>query len=91
MEQYLYFGSLGPQERQYAVPNFVGLALNPAHDREIRHDALAPLPFADASIAKVQAQDVFEHLPFEKVPGVLDEVWRVLKPGGVFRLSLPVM
>ena len=89
MEQYLYYGSLGPHERQYAVPNFLGLALHPAHDREMAHDAVAALPFADGTIAKVQAQDVFEHLPFEKLPFVLDEIYRVLKPGGVFRLSVP--
>lgn len=89
MEQYLYFGSLGLHERQYQVPNFIGLALEPAHEREMRHDATAALPFADAAIAKVQSQDVFEHLPLEKVPFVLDEVYRVLKPGGVFRLSVP--
>ena len=67
MEQYLYYGSLGPHERQYAVPNFLGLARHPAHDREMAHDAVAALPFADGTIAKVQAQDVFEHLPFEKL------------------------
>ncbi|HEY0266270.1 MAG TPA: methyltransferase domain-containing protein [Rhizomicrobium sp.] len=89
MERYLYFGSLGRHERQYQVPNFIGLALNPAHDREIAHNLADPLPFDDDSIAKVQAQDVLEHLPFETVPGVLDEIWRVLKPGGVFRLSVP--
>ena len=35
MDQYLYFGSLGLHERQYQIPNFIGLALEPAHDREI--------------------------------------------------------
>jgi SAM-dependent methyltransferase len=89
MEQYLYFGSLGLHERQYQVPNFIGLALNPAHDREMAHDLIAPLPFADGVIAKVQAQDVLEHLPLDKVPAVLDEIYRVLKPGGIFRLSVP--
>ena len=89
MEQYLYFGSLGLHERQYQVPNFVGLALTPAHAREIAHDLAAPLPFADGAIAKVQAQDVLEHLPLDRVPFVLDEIYRVLKPGGVFRLSVP--
>jgi SAM-dependent methyltransferase len=89
METYLYFGSLGPHERQYQVLQFVGLTLNPAHDREIAHDLTQPLPFAGESIAKVQAQDVLEHLPIETVPAVLDEIWRVLKPGGVFRLSVP--
>jgi len=89
MEQYLYFGSLGPHERQYQVPNFVSLALEPKHEREVRHDLTAALPYPDNSIAKVQAQDVLEHLPLERVPFVLDEIYRVLKPGGVFRLSVP--
>src|SRR5471032_494746 len=89
MEQYLYFGSLGPHERQYQIPNFIGLALEPAHDREIKHDLAAALPYADGSIAKIQAQDVLEHLAFDKVPFVLDEIYRVLKPGGTFRLSVP--
>ena len=29
MERYLYFGSLGRHEPQYAVPQFTGLALKP--------------------------------------------------------------
>jgi SAM-dependent methyltransferase len=86
---YLYFGNLGPEERQFQVPQFVGLALHPQHAREMRHDATQALPFDDNSIPKIQAQDVLEHLPFEKVSFVLDEVWRVLEPGGVFRLSVP--
>jgi len=89
MEPYLYFGNLGPHERQYQVPNFTGLTLEPKHAREIRHDLAAPLPYSDNSIAKIQAQDVLEHLAFERVPFVLDEIYRVLKPGGVFRLSVP--
>lgn len=89
MEPYLYFGSLGPHERQYQVPNFIGLALEPRHDREIRHDLAASLPYGDNSIAKIQAQDVLEHLAFERVPFVLDEIYRVLRPDGVFRLSVP--
>ncbi len=89
MEPYLYFGSLGQHERQFQIPNFIGLALAPAHDREIKHDLAGPLPYPDNSIAKIQAQDVLEHLAFEKVPFVLDEIYRVLKPGGIFRLSVP--
>ena len=89
MEPYLYFGSLGPHERQFQIPNFIGLALEPAHEREIQHDLTAALPYDDDSIAKIQAQDVLEHLPFENVPFVLDEIYRVLKPGGIFRLSVP--
>ena len=89
MEPYLYFGSLGQHERQFQIANFVGLALEPAHDREVKHNLTDPLPYGDDSIAKIQAQDVLEHLAFEKVPFVLDEIYRVLKPGGTFRLSVP--
>ena len=89
MEQYLYFGSLGPHERQFQIPNFTGLALEPAHDREMKHDLADALPYPGSSIAKIQAQDVLEHLAFDKVPFVLDEIYRVLKPGGIFRLSVP--
>jgi len=89
VEQYLYFGSLGPHERQFQIPNFTGLALEPAHDREMKHDLADALPYPGSSIAKIQAQDVLEHLAFDKVPFVLDEIYRVLKPGGIFRLSVP--
>jgi SAM-dependent methyltransferase len=89
MEPYLYFGNLGPHERQFQIPNFIGLALQPRHEREIKHDLTAPLPYPDDSIAKIQAQDVLEHLPFHKVSFVLDEIYRVLRPAGIFRLSVP--
>jgi SAM-dependent methyltransferase len=89
MDPYLYFGNLGAHERQFQIPNFVGLALKPAHEREKQHDLTAPLAYADNSIAKIQAQDVLEHLAFDKVCFVLDEIYRVLRPGGVFRLSVP--
>jgi hypothetical protein len=32
---------------------------------------------------------VFEHLPFGRVSFVLDEVYRVLRTGGTFRMSMP--
>lgn len=89
MEAYLYFGNLGPHERQFQIPNFIGLALRPKHEREIKHDLTAPLPYCGDSIAKIQAQDVLEHLPFDKVSFVLDEIYRVLRPAGIFRLSVP--
>ncbi|MCW5735178.1 MAG: hypothetical protein KIS73_13680 [Enhydrobacter sp.] len=87
--KHLYFGNLPTDERQYLSGNFVGLALRPTHDREIRHDAREPLPVGDSSVLKAQSQDVFEHLPYETLPEILSDVFRVLVPGGVFRLSLP--
>jgi SAM-dependent methyltransferase len=86
---YLYFGSMHKHEPQYSNPRFICLALEPKSEKEIRHDAYDELSFPENSISKIQSQDVFEHLEYEKIPFVLDEIFRVLKPGGVFRLSMP--
>lgn len=88
-DPYLYFGNLAEQEPHFRIPNFVGLALHPKGPRDIAHDLRNPLPFRDGSIRKIQAQDVLEHLPKDTVPAILDEIFRVLAPGGIFRLSVP--
>lgn len=86
---YLYFGNLSPREEQYKSGLFCGLSHHPESERDILHDARDPLPFPDGSVEVAQSQDVFEHLEYDRVPFVLDEVFRCLKPGGIFRLSLP--
>jgi SAM-dependent methyltransferase len=68
---------------------FRGLALVARFDRDIAHDARKPLPFADESVEGFQSQDVFEHMEYAKVSATFDEIYRCLKIGGIFRLSLP--
>ncbi len=84
----LYYGNLNPSEPQYNS-DFIGLAKYPRHDKEIYHDACERLPFKDGVVLKIQSQDVFEHIEFERVTAILDDIYRVLAPGGVFRLSVP--
>jgi len=45
------------------------------------------LPFADATFDKVICAEVLEHIPHYE--GMLDEIRRVLKPGGLFAVSVP--
>jgi len=45
------------------------------------------LPYADASMDAVLIYDVLEHVT--DVQGVLREIYRVLKPGGIFYASVP--
>ena len=47
------------------------------------------LPFEDNSVDKILASDFLEHIPQPKVIFVIDEIWRVLKPDGIFESSTP--
>ena len=59
-----------------------------------------PIPFADSSVDYVLAYDFVEHIPrLLYVDGVrlnpfislMNEVWRVLKPGGTFAAATPAL
>ncbi|NNU43091.1 methyltransferase domain-containing protein [Ramlibacter montanisoli] len=69
---------------------------------EIRRANLAiePIPYEDASFDSVSAYDFFEHVPrvlltadgrSTRFPFIelMNEVWRVLKPGGLLYASMP--
>ena len=47
------------------------------------------LPFADGSLKAVYCSHVFEHLPADDIPPLLDEFHRILEPGGVLRVIVP--
>src|SRR3990167_6363738 len=48
-----------------------------------------PWPFDDGSCDEVLMLDFFEHIPHAKNGAVLDEVWRVLRPGGTVTIQVP--
>jgi glycosyltransferase involved in cell wall biosynthesis len=52
-------------------------------------DILDGLPFDDNSVSVVRAYDFLEHIPIGKTVFVMEEIWRVLKPGGLFESMTP--
>jgi SAM-dependent methyltransferase len=46
-------------------------------------------PFRDGSVDLIYASHCLEHFSHHDVPAVLEEWWRVLKVGGILRLSVP--
>jgi predicted SAM-dependent methyltransferase len=46
-------------------------------------------PIPSNSIDRYQSEDVFEHVPFDAMDSIMEEIHRILKPGALFRLSLP--
>ncbi len=65
------------------------------HDRiqhapwvDIAHDLnIYPWPWMTGQFEEVYALDVLEHL--DNFVGALEEVWRILKPGGLLHLRVP--
>jgi hypothetical protein len=52
-------------------------------------DASEGLPYSDDVFHEVLAIDFLEHIPMTRTIHLMNEVWRVLVPGGVFRVHVP--
>ena len=63
----------------------------PTDERVRFQDATQPFSFEDESFGFIFSEHMFEHIPFLCGVNMLKECYRVLKPGGVFRLSLPTL
>lgn len=85
---YLYAGDL-PDKPQYRNTPAVGLSLTQDNERHIRHDVSTVHRVLSNTVDMYQAEDVFEHIEYSAIHGVLVDIYRMLKKGGLFRLSLP--
>ena len=52
-------------------------------------DAGKPFPLPNASFDYVYSEHLFEHLTYQQAMNMLKESYRVLKPGGIFRIATP--
>ncbi len=60
---------------------------SPAAD--IYLDAYQRFPFASDTFVCIYMEHLIEHIRIEKVPGCLTELQRILRPGGLLRLTCP--
>lgn len=76
------------QRRKYTNLPFIGMTLkkNPPQNH-INHDITNKIELNTLNI--VQSQDVMEHIEYSKLRNIINDIYRVLKPNGLFRLSLP--
>lgn len=69
---------------------FVGVDVSAACAPQVLHDLrVTPWPFADASIDEVYSGHFLEHLDGEERIAFMDELYRVLKPGGQALIVTP--
>lgn len=47
------------------------------------------IPFADGTVDAIFHEHLLEHIPLRAGAGLMDECFRVLKPGGILRIGVP--
>lgn len=70
-------------------PNLYGLSINKSDSRHILHDITVKYPLPDESIYSYQAEDVLEHIEYDKLVDAINEIYRILKQGGLLRICFP--
>lgn len=71
------------------VTPYIGISNEVQNYLNIFHDITKPFDLYDNSINIIQSEDVFEHIEYDVLPSILNEIYRILKPNGLFRLSIP--
>jgi hypothetical protein len=85
---HLYAGEI-PDLSVYRSRPLTGLSIDKADDFHVLHDVTSRHDLDDDSVDSYQSEDVFEHIAYDRLIDVVQEVYRILKPGGLFRLSMP--
>jgi len=72
------------------IPGFVGIDRVATPAADVVRDITRGLPFEDSSIDEIYCDNVLEHIgPGEDFIFVLNELYRVLKPGGLATIIVP--
>ena len=78
---------LGPGQKNY-LPGWINVDANRLTAKiDVWADLRHPLPFPDGTVSVVYSHHVIEHLP--DLRAHFAELYRVLRPGGVFRVGGP--
>ena len=86
---YLYCGDMDLKRREVTGKNFIGLSLTRNNQYHILHDITNYFELSDNTVDIVQSEDVMEHIEYSKLKYSINEIHRILKPNGLFRLSMP--
>ena len=75
----------GPNKR----PGHIGLDRHPFPGVDVVRDLKRGLPFSDDLFDGIWAAHVIEHLASEDLLFLVNEVWRVVRPGGILEITVP--
>ncbi|WP_445636405.1 Methyltransferase domain-containing protein [Nostoc sp. DSM 114161] len=71
------------------LDGYVNVDIYPSLGVDLVCDINEGLPFEDNSFIEALAVDFMEHIQQTRVIHVMNEVYRVLKPGGIFKIHVP--
>ena len=71
------------------LPGWLNSDLTPLHPDIVTIDATESLPIPDDTMKAVFCEHLIEHLPYAAGKSLAAEVFRILRPGGIFRVSTP--
>lgn len=71
------------------VEGFINIDNRPEVEPDLVHDITQGLPYRDNEVDEIVAVDCLEHLERMEVLRLMDEIWRVLKQGGIFKHRTP--
>ena len=62
---------------------------NPANLYNIKHDLTKKHDLNENSVDIYQSEDVFEHIEYDELLPAINDIYRILKPNGLLRFSVP--
>lgn len=68
---------------------FFGIDIIDFEGVDLVHDCNLPIPLEDNIADEIHATDFLEHLNNDKRIHIISEIWRILKPGGLFYAYTP--
>jgi len=81
--------NLGCGFRKMIEPGWVNIDNRAELNPDVVCDVTEGLPYEESSVDYVKCFDFLEHIPTDKVISLVEEIYRVLKPGGIFESFTP--
>lgn len=71
------------------LSGYINIDNRPEVNPDLVCDVLQGLPYQNSSVDEIRAHDFLEHIPLGKTIQVIEEIYRVLKPGGMLDAFTP--
>ena len=75
--------------QNHPMKGWLNADINPMHDEVILMDATKRFPLPDNTFDTVFSEHMIEHIGFPEGQFMVNECYRIMKPGAVIRLSTP--